>query len=48
MDEMTQLSLEVGVVRNSLSDVINALTEVEACLGRLETKIARVLLESEK
>jgi hypothetical protein len=48
MDEMAQISLEVGNVREALSDVVNTLTDVEARLATLETKIARVLLESGK
>jgi hypothetical protein len=48
MDEMVMLSLEVGILRKTLSDVVKALTDVEARLTTLEAKIAPVLLESEK
>jgi hypothetical protein len=48
MDEINQLSLEVGMVRTAMSIVTEALTDVEARLAILEAKIARVLLESEK
>ena len=48
MDEMVMLSLEVEILRKTLSDVVKALTDVEARLTTLEAKIAPVLLESEK